>query len=303
MLNLTLGGVIVDQLEELDGGVAGERVFDTLLGRLSDPRGTRKLLAVMNPAGLTSWQYRRLVHEATRDRDVRRVHFTLRDNASNPTAHHMWASDYDGNVVVTGEYYRSRLVSSHAPEILARQGDRGVICWSDPSVWTNHGHANRWGELASIATEYSERGVALTRANNDRAAGYMRVLELLHVDPARVTPSWASVRDGVEGAPWLYVFRSCRQLIAQLKSAPVAVDGVNVGECVDPRWESEHGHAHASLRYGAMSRPTPSPKPVDEPDDWRSLRMAEMLRIASFEQRRERERDFERDCSRGRFVP
>ena len=42
-----------------------------------------QLLAVLNPGGLTSWQYRRLVDEASRDEDVWRVHFTLRDNASN----------------------------------------------------------------------------------------------------------------------------------------------------------------------------------------------------------------------------
>jgi PBSX family phage terminase large subunit len=361
LLNLTLAGIFVDQLEELDGGDAGERVFDTLLGRLSDPRGPRKLLAVMNPAGLTSWQYRRLVDEATRDADVRRVHFTLRDNASNlladyvakmeatrltrsawyrsfilgewgsfegqayeefedavhvvepfqipatwevfasldhgasnPTAHHMWAADHDGNLVVFREYYRPGLVSAHAPAILADHGGRDVVCWSDPSVWANHGHTNKWGEPASIATEYYEHGLHLVRANNDRAAGYMRVLELLHIDPARVPPPWASVRDGVEGAPRLYVFRTCRQLVAQLKSAPVAVDGVNAGECVDPKWESERGHAHASLRYGAMSRPGPAPKPVEEPADWVAFRKRELLV--------RHERRAERDYERGRFV-
>ena len=51
LLNLTLGGVFIDQIEELDGGEAGERIFDTLLGRLSDPRGPRKVIAVANPGG------------------------------------------------------------------------------------------------------------------------------------------------------------------------------------------------------------------------------------------------------------
>jgi phage terminase large subunit len=83
ILNLSLAGVLVDQIEELDPGEAGERVFDTLLGRLSDRRGPRKLLCVANPAGLVSWQYRRLIDEATRDRGVARVHFRLADNAQN----------------------------------------------------------------------------------------------------------------------------------------------------------------------------------------------------------------------------
>jgi len=59
----------------------------------------------------------------------------------------------------------------------------------------------------------------------------------------------------------LYVFSSCEHLIEQLKSAPVATDGVQAGEAVDPKWESQHGHAHASARYGAMSRPSPSKEP------------------------------------------
>jgi len=60
LLNLTLGGVFIDQIEELDGGEAGERIFDTLLGRLSDPRGPRKVIAVANPGGMTHWVHRRL---------------------------------------------------------------------------------------------------------------------------------------------------------------------------------------------------------------------------------------------------
>ena len=79
------------------------------------------------------------------------------------------------------------------------------------------------------------------------------------------------MRDGVNGAPRLYVFASCRNLIDQLKSAPVAEDGVEAGEAVDRKWEGAHGHAVAALRYGAMSRPSPSmpvkPRPPDIYED------------------------------------
>jgi PBSX family phage terminase large subunit len=339
LLNLTLGGILVDQIEELDGGDDGERVFDTLLGRLSDPRGPRKLIAVANPAGLTSWQYRRLIDERSRDANVRRVHFTLRDNAENlpadyvadmeatrltrpawyrsfivgewgafegqafpefedaihvvkpfpvpehfdrfesldhganhPTVILAWASDEDGNLVVFDEYSNSGLVSKHARELSRRRKVWGTsVCWADPSVFASQGLANKLGGPASVATEYAEHGVALTRANNDRQAGYLRLLELLHVEPGRIPPPWAQVRDGVNGAPRLYVFASCRNLIDQLKSAPVAEDGVEAGEAVDRKWEGAHGHAVAALRYGAMSRPSPSmpvkPRPPDIYED------------------------------------
>jgi len=68
-----------------------------------------------------------------------------------------------------------------------------------------------------------------------------------------------------------------------LKSAPVAVDGVNAGECVDPKWESEHGHAHASVRYGAMSRPGPSPAPPPELDPRIELMLRSEARRDSYQ--------------------
>lgn len=346
LLNLTLGGIFVDQIEELDVGPEGERIFDTMLGRLSDPSGPRKLIAVANPASTIHWVYRRFVDPRSRDESARYVHVSMRDNAenlpadyvaqmeatkatrpywfrsyvlgewgsfegaaftefdedvhvvepfeipdewerfgsldhgaSNPTAALAWAADHDGNAVVFDEYYSPGLVSAHAPELLRRRGQkrnpwelpgRPWACWSDPSAWANHGHSNRWGQPASIATEYAEHGVNLVRANNDRAAGYMRLLELIHVDPDRFAPPWASIPPSVTGAPRLYVFKSCEHVIEQVKGAPIATDGSEAGECVDPKWASAHGHALDSLRYGAMSRPSPSPAVESKPDDPRA---------------------------------
>jgi phage terminase large subunit len=348
LLNLTLGGVFIDQVEELDDGDAGERILDTLLGRLNDPRGPRKLLCVANPAGLTHWVYRRLVDNPTRDRDAAYLHVTLHDNAANlppdyvaameatrltrpawhgtyveglwgrfegaafeefsetihvvkpfpipehwerfesldhganhPTHVLAWAADEDGNIVIFGEYASPGLVSKHAAEIHERrkrwQTER---CWADPSVFAHHGmEMPRRGVPASIATEYAEHGIYLIRANHDRQAGYSRLLELLHVEPGRIAPPWAQVRDGVDGAPRLYVSSLCREVIRQLKSAPIAVDGMDAGEAVDKKWEGEHGHGVASLRYGAMSRPSPSAGlPEPESVDPRAARAAERLK-------------------------
>jgi PBSX family phage terminase large subunit len=325
LLNLTLGAVFIDQIEELDGGEAGERIFDTLLGRLSDPRGPRKVIAVANPGGMTHWVYRRLVDEETRDANARYVHVTLRDNEANlpadyvaemyatkktrpawyrsfvlgewgafegaafnefedgihivepfeipdewpgfesldhganhPTVVLAWAADEDGNLVVFDEYCSPGLVSKHAREILRRRASWGTSeCWADPSVFASQGLSSRIGQPASVASEYGEHGIRLEPANNDREAGYVRLLELLHVEQGRIPPLWAQVRQGAGGAPRLFVFSSCTELIRQLKSAPVAADGLDAGEAVDKRWESEHGHAVASLRYGAMSQTGP----------------------------------------------
>ena len=361
LLNLTLGGVFVDQIEELDLGDAGERIFDTLLGRLSDPRGPRKLMAVANPASTLHWAYRRLVNEATRDEGARYVHVSMRDNAehlpadyvaameatrttrpfwfrsfvlgewgafegaaftefdpavhvvepfeiptgwerfesmdhgaNNPTAWLLWAVDYDGNLVVADEYYSPGLVSKHAQEILRRRkqwweaNGRENTCWADPSVFARHGLETRLGDPASIATEYADFGIGLSPANNDRKAGYLRLCELLHIEPGRITPPWAPVPQSVGGAPRLYVFSGCKHLIEQLKSAPVAADGVDAGEAVEPKWASAHGHAVDAARYGALSRPSPSEEPAPPLADER----AEALR-RSFEAEQEEEAEAE----------
>ena len=186
--------------------------------------------------------------------------------ANNPTAWLLWAVDYDGNLVVADEYYSPGLVSMHAQEILRRRkqwetNGQGNTCWADPSVFARHGLETRLGDPASIATEYADFRIGLSPANNDRKAGYLRLCELLHVEPGRTTPPWTPIPDSASGAPRLYVFSSCKHLIEQLKSAPVAADGVDAGEAIEPKWASAHGHAVDAARYGALSRPSPSEEP------------------------------------------
>jgi len=50
-----------------------------------------------------------------------------------------------------------------------------------------------------------------------------------------------------------------------MQSAPIAKDGSEAGEAVDPKWEGAHGHAHAMLPYGVLSQPAPSSMPQPEP--------------------------------------
>lgn len=361
LLNLTLAGVFVDQIEELDEGDDGERLYDTLLGRLSDSRGRRKLVAVANPASTIHFVYRRMVAPRTRDESARSVHFRMDDNAanldpgyvaamvamkerrphwyrtfvlgewgaiegaafeefdeqvhvvdpfkvpddwdrfesldhgaSNPTAALAWATDHDGNSVVYDAYYSPGLVSAHAAEIKRRRshgvvlsggirnkwkpGEDDPVCWADPSIAASQGLSTVMGRPASVLTEYREHGLFFKLANNDRAAGYMRLLELLHVEPRRIAPPWSRLPQDAPGAPRLYVFEHVRELVEQFKGAPVATDGVAAGEAVDAKWESAHGHAIASARYGALTRPAPTPVLEREPDDPRQRVWVESTR-------------------------
>jgi PBSX family phage terminase large subunit len=337
LLNLTLNAVFIDQIEELDPGPDGERVFDTLMGRLSDPRGPRKLLAVANPSGTTHWVYRRLVNEKTRDPGACYVHVELTDNrahlpadyieameatkesrphwyrafilgewgsfegaaypdfdnaihvveefiipdewerfesmdhgVASPTAWYAWAVDHDGNLVIFDEYYTPGLVSTHAAEILRRRAgslpDRRNwwqgrdhfgrplrhYTYADPSIKAATGLGTT-AKPASVLTEYISHGFkGLVGANNDRQAGFARVGELLRPDPERPFPSWHP-RYGEYGSPRLFIFNHCENLIEQIRSAPIAADGNYAGRAVDRKWEGNLGHAHASLRYGALS--------------------------------------------------
>jgi hypothetical protein len=163
--------------------------------------------------------------------------------ANHPTAWHLWAVDTDGNVLVADEYYSPGLVSQHAPEILRRRwewweagepwGTDPLLQWSntcsDPSIFAEHGLSDRLGAPASVYSEYADHGIGLSPANNNRAAGYLCLCELLHIEPGRIPPRWASVPAGVGGAPRLYVSRTCKHLIEQFKSAPIAVDGSTSG--------------------------------------------------------------------------
>ena len=80
--NVTLAGFFIDQVEELDTGEYFG-LYETLLSRLSDPRGPQKALLVANPGPEDHWVYKRFVGERTKEPQTRRVSVTLLDNAPN----------------------------------------------------------------------------------------------------------------------------------------------------------------------------------------------------------------------------
>lgn len=80
--NVTLAGFFIDQVEELDGPDYYQ-FYETLLSRLSDPRGPQKALLVANPGPEDHWVYKRFVDEQTKEPQTRRVSVTLLDNAAN----------------------------------------------------------------------------------------------------------------------------------------------------------------------------------------------------------------------------
>lgn len=192
---------------------------------------------------------------------------------NNPTAWHLVVVDFDGNLVFYDSHYAPGLPSETALVIHEKRKQWGGTnyAYADPSIQSRTGSLGKWGEPATIASEFSDAGIHLVLGNNNPRTGYARLRELIHPDPDRRFPTWHP-RRGEKGSPRLFVVgRGCPELAEQLKTAPLQpIEKRNAGEMIDPAWESRYGHAVAAARYGVMSRPDPSEEPERPPDNQRS---------------------------------
>jgi hypothetical protein len=206
------------------------------------------------------------------------IRFECADFGIGTTAWHLVSIDFDGNLVFCDSLYEEdKLPSEIAPMIL----DRRKKVWGrqnrvemDPTIWRRTGGLNKWGQPATIATEFEENGVKLTPGNNDPRAGYTRLRELVEPDPDRSFPEWHP-RKGEKGSPRLFIVASrCSDLVDQIRAAPLQpIDKADGGEKIDPIWEGRHGHAVAAARYGAISWGSreASERPKKIPDDPRII--------------------------------
>jgi hypothetical protein len=125
---------------------------------------------------------------------------------------------------------------------------------ADPAMWQKTGA----GKGESIAETLLRMRLPMRKSDNDRFNGWMRVHELLRAMP-----------DG--SRPWLTVDPSCKYLIRTL---PAMVQDKNDPDDLD---SSKDDHAVDALRYGAMSRPSPTriaqdtKAPVNSLRWWREL--------------------------------
>jgi Terminase large subunit, T4likevirus-type, N-terminal len=205
--------------------------------------------------------------------------------AANPSCVLAWAAYYDCNLVVFDSIYtpKNTLVSDLAAQLAEKRAGwwpvdekgwqtQSVVCHADPSMWASIGTQTRWGAPASIVTELREHGIDfLSQANNKRQPGRVRLLELMRPDAERLFPQWHP-RSGEPGSPRLFIVGArCVELVEQLSAAPAndKPEGQHgIGEVVQGAWESQHGHAVAAARYGAMSwqqAPETPPAPVADP--------------------------------------
>lgn len=164
----------------------------------------------------------------------------------------LWmATDYDNNVYVYREYYKTlknvQEISDYILDI--ERTDRVRYGVLDRSVWSKR------GDLGPSAAEYMQRAGINWRPSDgspgSRVAGAMEMHRRLKVsDPIILQdPRDATKEIVIPGKPRLYIFANCLNLIRTLPVIPM--DKTNP-EDVDTGAED---HAYDALRYGIMSRP------------------------------------------------
>lgn len=134
----------------------------------------------------------------------------------------LWAAaDEDGRVWVYRELYQTEVgEADQAARILAAEdgGEHVAARWADDAMWATRGDAK------PIAHVYAENGVPLTPAGKgpgSRIAGWQRWHSYLAEIPA--CPHHRSM--GWDTCPRIHIFRTCVNLIKELRALPHATTG------------------------------------------------------------------------------
>lgn len=162
----------------------------------------------------------------------------------------VWAAwDEDGDCYVYREEYEAGLLpAEQARRIVSRsvgEDERGpfterfAATVADPSVFSNHRGAGK-----SIADLWRDAGLVVTRAKNQRVAGWANVRQYLW-DHEKVLPG-----SGKPGAPRLFIFDSCTQLC---RTIPLMQHSKSNPEDLESRDTDDH--LPDALRYVLAWRP------------------------------------------------
>ena len=176
------------------------------------------------------------------------LRFRSTDHGQNhPTCCLWFAVDPDDNVYVYQEYYLPGIVSNHCRAIVSMsQGEEYGYSLLPPECWGKDREKD--GREWSIADEYSEHGLYCIQANNNVMAGVNRVGEYFTPHASHIHP-----RTGQPGAPRLFIFKTCRNLLLELPD--YTWKQYNSEELGKERPRKVKDDAVDALRYGIMSRP------------------------------------------------
>lgn len=150
-----------------------------------------------------------------------------------------WVALSDGHLHIAREYkFKGQNAEQVATTVRTMTKELGIkrlrYIACDPAMKAKTGHAR--GE--SIMETLQRRGLPMRPSDNARVQGWARVHELLQEAP--------------DGIPWLTVEPECKYLIRSMGGAQ---SDKNDPDDVDT---DSDDHALDALRYGAMSRPSPT---------------------------------------------
>lgn len=177
----------------------------------------------------------------------------------HPTVCLWFAVGPDSEIYVYREYYMPGIVSKHAKEIRAMSaGERYDYTVLPPECWG--ATREKYGRLWSVCDEYHENEIYCIQANNEVMAGVNRVGEYLTPRADRVHP-----RTGQYGAPRLYIFRGCTNLLLEIPD--YSWKTYKTEEKGKERPKKLKDDACDALRYGVMTRPTAAQLTRETPRD------------------------------------
>lgn len=136
---------------------------------------------------------------------------------------------------VHAEDFAKRFWKVSREELGLSQRPRYVVAGGD--IDAKHGLKTAHGE--TVYETFQSFGLPMKRADRDRKNGWRRVHELLRASPY--------------GTPWLTVDPSCLYLLRTIAAVPRDKDD---DDEIDPKFTQDHGLE--SVRYGGMSRPSPT---------------------------------------------
>jgi hypothetical protein len=186
----------------------------------------------------------------------------------------------DGNLIVVSELEVPSLPSIAVPTIMqARRAQPGEGAIFAGPLDLLGPIRRKIGDPLGLRTEFAMLGLSLAEANENRAAGFVRIRELLRPDPDRLFPGWYEKRVGEKDSSRLFIDRErCPRLVEQLASAPLEEDDEPYPRsAVSRRWEVAGGGLVAALRYAVLSRPAPPAKPEPEPEDPRARHLRDVV--------------------------
>lgn len=206
----------------------------------------------------------------------------------------LWAAiDYNSNMYIYQEYKQpNEIVSKHVEAInrmsLIRNTDGEVMTDHyaytviDPS--THMKTREKDGYRFSVADEYLDAGIATIPAQNDVIAGINRVKEYLKIDPEAYHPVLKIDGEPIQGAPKLFIFNSCPDLIEEIQQYRwKQAFGLNANpdsDMIKERPVKRDDDLVDPLRYLIMSRPQ-NPRLGQSIEPWVFENPLELARRAS----------------------